>query len=1312
MLFSAASQQEPPAPAATAAVQSLLDDSARLAKENKAEEALQAAERAVSVAGEAKDVVGEALAQRERALRLAELKRPAEAQEAWGQAGMRWKMVGDGPGQVEALAMQALLLTVERAADARALLNQAVVLAQAEKTRPQAAARQLNELGKSLEDVRKPDDALEVYKAALAIQEEIPRESLDLANSLHGLGRLRIVKGDLTIARDYFQRSLAIQEKLVPGSLDVVRTLNDLGVVAGDQGDLTAACDYYQRALAIEEKLAPDSLHVVGTLNDLGNVAWNQGDWTAARDYFQRALAIQEKLAPGSLAVVANLNDLAFVAGDQGDLTSARDYYQHALEIQEKLAPGSLDVARTLNNVGIVADDQGDLRAARDYHQRALTIQEKLVPGSLDVAASLNNLGNVAWAQGDLTAAHDYYQRALAIREKQAPGSLDVAASLNSFGNVAWAQGDLTAAHDYYQRALAIREKLAPGSLAVANSLNGLGVAADNQGDLTAARDYHQRALAIREKLAPSSLDVAASLGNLGIVAYDQGDLTAARDYHQRALRIQEKLVPGSLDVAASLNNLGNVAYDQGDLTAARDCYQRALAIREKLAPGSLDVAVSLNNLGAVAQDQGDLTAARDYHQRALAIREKLAPASLGVAGSLHNLGGVAYDQGDLTAAHDYLKRALAIQEKLAPGSLNLVAMINGLGEVARKQGDLTAARDYLKRALAIGEKQAPGSLEVARSLNHLGIVAYDQGDLTTAAQLATRAWTIIREQASVVSGDEARQAFGSYYANIGANLVRYQVALGRTEDAFVTLEEGRAQALQQMLRERDTAKRHAPAEVWRAYEEAQRAYDLRGKALEKAGEAEARAKAALDAEIAQQAGEEAIAAKRQALAAAQKEREQVEEGYTQARVEAERRWGEVRQAVKALLPPPVDVKRARELIPSGVAWVEFSVGEAESTVFVVRGGGQVAAYPLQVPLKELEARVDFVRRSVSREVGERDIVVAGSEEIRLDAARTLYQKLFPAGAREAIAGTERVVLSPDGVLWELPFAALVTNDTGPAQYLGLEKPLVYAQSLAVFAQAASVEAGRAGGKGTVLVVGNPLFDNARRADLLAAQTKSAPAPVTAAKAAQHAQGELALLSRDGMIPVPLPHAEEEAREVAALYGVKAWSGAEPTEKWFRERAGEAEIIHLATHGYFNPILPMSSGVILAVPEQEAGPGETDNDGALQAWEIMSQIHLKAELVVLSACETGLGKAEKGEGLVGLTRAFQVAGARSVVASQWRVSDRSTARLMVAFHESLRAGVSKDEALRRAMVKVAKDPTTADPYFWAAFLLVGDYRGK
>src|SRR5207249_3796589 len=111
--------------------------------------------------------------------------------------------------------------------------------------------------------------------------------------------------------------------------------------------------------------------------------------------------------------------------------------------------------------------------------------------------------------------------------------------------------------------------------------------------------------------------------------------------------------------------------------------------------------------------------------------------------------------------------------------------------------------------------------------------------------------------------------------------------------------------------------------------------------------------------------------------------------------------------------------------------------------------------------------------------------------------------------------------------------------------------------------------------------------------------------------------------------------------------------------------------------------------------------------GALQAWEIMN-LNLRAELVVLSACETARGENVRSDGIVGLTRALQIAGARSVVTSQWKVADASTARLMVAFHRNLRQGLAKDEALRRAMLLVQQDPKTAHPYFWAPFILTGD----
>jgi CHAT domain-containing protein len=134
---------------------------------------------------------------------------------------------------------------------------------------------------------------------------------------------------------------------------------------------------------------------------------------------------------------------------------------------------------------------------------------------------------------------------------------------------------------------------------------------------------------------------------------------------------------------------------------------------------------------------------------------------------------------------------------------------------------------------------------------------------------------------------------------------------------------------------------------------------------------------------------------------------------------------------------------------------------------------------------------------------------------------------------------------------------------------------------------------------------------------------------------------------------------------------------------------------------------PLDSALVLAASAQK---GESPDNGLLQAWEILEEMRVDADLVTLSACETALGGELAGEGLIGLTRAFHYAGARSVLASLWRVSDDSTAELMVKVYAHLRAGLPKDEALRRAQLDAMKNPKTAAPFHWAAFTLSGDWR--
>jgi len=187
----------------------------------------------------------------------------------------------------------------------------------------------------------------------------------------------------------------------------------------------------------------------------------------------------------------------------------------------------------------------------------------------------------------------------------------------------------------------------------------------------------------------------------------------------------------------------------------------------------------------------------------------------------------------------------------------------------------------------------------------------------------------------------------------------------------------------------------------------------------------------------------------------------------------------------------------------------------------------------------------------------------------------------------------------------------------------------------------------------------------------------------------------------------PLPGTRAEVEALARLFGTRAhtYLGAAATEERAKAAARDARYLHFATHGILNDRFPLDSYLALSPP----AAGSEDN-GMLQAWEVLEQMRVDADLVTLSACGTALGRNLGGEGLIGLTRAFQGAGARSVVASLWSVSDESTAELMTKFYGYLKEGRAKDEALRAAQIDLIRGGRFSHPFFWAAFTLNGDWR--
>jgi CHAT domain-containing protein len=544
------------------------------------------------------------------------------------------------------------------------------------------------------------------------------------------------------------------------------------------------------------------------------------------------------------------------------------------------------------------------------------------------------------------------------------------------------------------------------------------------------------------------------------------------------------------------------------------------------------------------------------------------------------------------------------------------------------------------------------------------------------------------------VSGDEASRAFGSSHADYAADLIAVQMARGRTLEAFHTLEESRAQGLLELMSERRLSRTEIDSVLWSRLETAELALQKAGKELAACGEQLA------ELQLHKNAGASKSGSNSDSDGTAnpRTRRDRAMASYTTSRLEQERLLEQVRRSVTGWKAGEKSLMSARAALPPGSLFLAWQVGERQSFVFIVSADSShpIQAEEIQLGENALRHRVEALRQEIVARRAEPGSVVTLSRE--------LCRLILPPAARQAIDRSDRVVLCPDGPLWDLPFAALVMNAVGDLRWLGLEKPLSCAQSLATF-QADRERTPAANGPWQgALVVGDP--DYAPHAS--SGHATKTSAVITRFSSGSATEGERSALFPDHTPPQRIPGSAEEARAIAALYGTKALVGEAATEIAVRERISNASVVHLATHGYFTPNLPMSSGVLLTPPAGGVTGAPTTNDGALQAWEFGRSLPLSAELVVLSACETGRGAKVKGEGLVGLTRSLQGAGARSVAATLWNVPDEGIAWLMLAFHRELTNGVAKDEALRRAMAKTAGNSATSSPYYWAACLITGD----
>jgi CHAT domain-containing protein len=813
--------------------------------------------------------------------------------------------------------------------------------------------------------------------------------------------------------------------------------------------------------------------------------------------------------------------------------------------------------------------------------------------------------------------------------------------------------------------------------------------------DLARARDYYARALAARRAIGDSAL-VGRALNTLGSIAYlGQRDAEACDLFLQtRALRLQIGDLAG---LTSTLNYLGLAATRLGERDSARAWFEQGLALATRRGD-STSVALLLDNEARLFSDLGELARARAACERARPIFRARGDAH-GEAILLNTLGDVLRRQGRFTAAARTLEDAVTLMEETRDAR-SLTGVLTSLGRTWDNLEDAGRARPPLERAVRLADSLGDGSL-AARALNNLAIALILAGDDGEAARTAARALghataagdsQLVHDAATTLGHlAERRRDFAAAATWFGrAAGAGRDLAAGSRASDFINLgnsagREGRlddaGRAYAEVL---DLATRTDLADAaWQALLGAGDVSERRGD-YSQALAWDRRAATLIDTLRARQQEErgsialfsgrlfayEALIHLLGKLDARFPDSAYAAEAFLWSERARARAFLDLVQAAggSAVAAAPLSLEQARALLRSDhEALLEYSLGDSSSSLWVVtkRAWRRI---PLP-PRPALRARAEILRRGLA------DPAAADARMTR-SAARALYRTLVEP-AEPLLRGVTHLVIAPDGPLALVPFEALLARDVPgegtppPSTYLVERFEVSYTPSATALATRTAGSTGDG-----IVALGDPRFGP----DSTAGDGDGTPALV------------------------PLPNTAAEVAALRTLAGPRAFTGltgAAATRAGLLAVPGlaNAQIVHLATHGEANESEPGRSGLWLAW--EDAAPG------FLSVGDILER-RLSADLVTLSACETGLGRLERGEGVMGLARAYLAAGARSVVVSLWKVNDRSTALLMERFYRPLLTrGMPRERALAQAKRALLADPQTRSPFHWAPFVLIG-----
>ncbi len=996
------------------------------------------------------------------------------------------------------------------------------------------------------------------------------------------------------------------------------------------------------------------------------------------------------------------LTVIGYTHGGLAEYQKALDYYNQALPLS-RAAGDRRGEAMTLYNTGLVYNVLGEHRKALDFYNLALQIHRDAGNRSME-AATLGNIGAVYSNLGEQQKALEFFNQALPLKRIVGDPSGE-ATLLNNIGFIYSSLGEPRKALEFFNQTLPIYQAIGdrPGE---ATTLNNIASVYDDSGEYQKALDLLNQVVQIK-RAAGNSAEEAIALNNISVVYNKLGEYQKALDSLNQALPKQQAagVRPGE---AVTLGNIGQVHGRLGDYQKALDFNNQALSILREVGD-SRGQAIALNNIAHAYSDSGDKKKALEFYDQSLTLR-RASNDRRGEAVTLNNIGSIYQDLGETRKALDCSNQALATFRDIGDRPGQAVAL-NYLSSIYKKLGDSQKALDYSNQALVL-LRYTGNRNEEARALHNIAVVERDRGNLVEASNYIDKTLATVESLRTQVVSQRLRASFlasvQKYYEfdiDVLMRLHKQRPSEGFDARALQASEKARARSLLELITEARAGIRQG----------ADPALLERERSLRQSISARAERQTRMLG--GKHSAEQAAAAARE-IDKLTTEYEQV-----QARIR------QTSPHYAALTQPlPLSLKEIQtEVLDDETLLLEYALGEEKSFLWAVT--------PTSIKSFELPKRTEI--ETAARRIYE--ILTARNQftsketpeqrRLRLEAADVEYPKASAAlsqmllGPVASQLGSRRLVIVSEGLLQYLPFAALPKPAAGaggwglgagriaPQPPVPSPRPLIVDHEVVSLPSASVLgvlrreTAGRGAAPRTVAILADPVFDRGDPRVGGLSKGRTTGAEEVSLVDVQRSAAESGL---PGF--VRLRFSRQEADEIARLAPegekLKALDFAASRVAATSAELGQYRIVHFATHGLVNSQHPELSGIVLSLVDEQGRP----QNGFLRLYDIYN-LKLGADLVVLSACQTALGKEVKGEGLVGLTRGFMYAGAPRVAASLWRIDDRASAELMKRFYlRMLGEGMSAASALRAAQVSMWREKRWAAPHYWAAFTLQGEWK--